>query len=172
MYRALHLIALLVLATPAAAQPLSHSARKDPGAAHGDTADAAPTGTPIALGQTVTGELARGDRKMGISYQDTWTYQGHAGETITATLRSEDFDAYISAGQFEAGECTELAHNNNGAGGRDARLTVTLQEDGAYHLHVSARDQGDTGAYTLLVERVEARHGSAPPAPAGGGHRH
>lgn len=139
-------------------------ALEDEGVVHGEPDDgAAPAGTPIALGQAVTGELARGDRKVGSSYQDTWTYRGQAGETITVTLRSEDFDAYLQAGQYESGECQELDHNNNGAGGRDARLTVTLHEDGAYHLHVSSVDQGGTGAYTLVIE--SARETAPPPMP-------
>lgn len=138
---------------------------EDQGVVHDEEEHGAPAGTPIALGQAVTGELTRQDRKVGISYQDTWTYQGHAGETIVITLRSQDFDAYLQAGQYEAGECQELDHNNNGAGGHDARLTVHLNEDGAYHLHVSSADQGDTGAYTLLVERAEPRRSDAPPMP-------
>jgi hypothetical protein len=141
-------------------------ALEDEGVVHGGGDDgAAPAGTPIALGQAVTGELARGDRKVGISYQDTWTYQGRAGEILVVTLRSEDFDAYLQAGHYEAGECEELAHNNNGGGGRDARLTVTLVEDGAYHLHVSSADQGGTGAYTLLVESVDSPQGAGLPMP-------
>ncbi|HEX2208880.1 MAG TPA: PPC domain-containing protein [Longimicrobium sp.] len=122
----------------------------------------APMGTPIALGQAVTGELARGDRKEESSYVDTWTYMGRAGETLVITLRSEDFDAFLKAGEYEAGECRELEHNDNGGGGRDARMTVELPGDGAYHIHVSSVDQGDTGTYTLLVERAAERPASPP----------
>ncbi|HEX6369422.1 MAG TPA: PPC domain-containing protein [Longimicrobium sp.] len=129
---------------------------------HGDAADA---GTPIGLAQPVAGTLARGDRKVGSSYSDTWTYQGREGETIVVTLRSEDFDAYLTLGEFDGGECTDMDANDNGAGGTDSRITVELPGDGAFHIHVSAKGQGETGAYTLLVEQAVDRESGAPPMP-------
>lgn len=122
-------------------------------------------GTPIALDQPVTGELGRGDRKVGNSYSDTWTYQGREGETIVVTVRSADFDTYLTMGAFDGGECTELDTNDNGAGGTDSKLTVELPEDGAFHIHVTSVDQGGTGAYTLLVERGQERPSADLPMP-------
>lgn len=130
---------------------------------HGD--DAPDAGTPIALAEPVTGTLARGDRKVHTSYSDTWTYQGREGETIMITLRSEDFDPYLALGEFDGGECTDLDADDNGGGGSDARITVELPNDGAFHIHVSAVGQGETGAYTLLVEPVTDRESGAPPMP-------
>jgi hypothetical protein len=127
--------------------------------------EAAEMGTPITVGEQVTGELARTDRKTGSSYSDTWSYMGRRGETIIVTLRSEDFDAYLTAGAFEGGECQEMDSNDNGGGGHDARLRVRLPEDGAYHIHVSAHGQGATGAYTLLVEHPAPREPGPPPMP-------
>lgn len=127
--------------------------------------EAPEAGTPIGLGEPVTGTLARGDRKIDHSYSDTWTYQGREGETITVTLRSEDFDAYLTLGEYEGGECRGMDGNDNGAGGTDSRITIELPNDGAFHIHVSSVDQGDTGAYTLLVERVTDRESGVPPMP-------
>jgi hypothetical protein len=132
---------------------------------HAGHEDAAETGTPITLGAPVTGTLARGDRKVGNSYSDTWTYQGREGETIVVTLRSEDFDAYLNLGEFDGGECTDMDANDNGGGGTDSRITVELPNDGAFHIHVSAVGQGETGAYTLQVEQVTDRESGAPPMP-------
>jgi hypothetical protein len=127
--------------------------------------EAAEMGTPITVGQAVTGELTRTDRKTGNSYSDTWSYVGHRGEILIVTLRSEDFDAYLTAGAFEGGECQEMDSNDNGGGGHDARMRVRLPEDGAYHVHVSSRGQGSTGAYTLLVEHPAPREPGPPPMP-------
>ncbi|HYR06907.1 MAG TPA: PPC domain-containing protein [Longimicrobium sp.] len=122
-------------------------------------------GTPIGLGEPVTGTLARGDRKVDNSYTDTWTYQGREGETITVTLRSEDFDTYVKVGEYEGGECRGMDGDDNGAGGTDSRITMELPGDGAFHIHASSADQGGTGAYTLLVERVTDRESGVPPMP-------
>lgn len=127
--------------------------------------DAAEMGTPITLGEPVTGTLARGDRKVDNSYSDTWTYHGREGETIVVTLRSEDFDAYLTLGEFDGGECTDMDANDNGGGGTDSRITVELPSDGAFHIHVSAVGQGETGAYTLQVEQVTDRESGAPAMP-------
>lgn len=127
--------------------------------------DAAEMGEPVTLGEPVTGTLARGDRKVGTSYSDTWTYHGREGETIVVTLRSADFDAYLTLGEFDGGECTDMDANDNGGGGTDSRITVELPNDGAFHIHVSAVGQGETGAYTLQVEQVTDRESGAPPMP-------
>jgi hypothetical protein len=127
--------------------------------------DAAEMGTPITLGEPLTGTLARGDRKVGSSYSDTWTYHGREGETIVVTLRSEDFDAYLTLGEFDGGECTDMDADDNGGDGTDSRITVELPNDGAFHIHVSAVGQGQTGAYTLQVEQAIDRLSGAPPMP-------
>ena len=114
-------------------------------------------GIPIALGETVQGELARGDAKdHGSSYSDTYEFQGRAGETLVITLVSEDFDALVNFGLVEAGACTELDSDDDGGEGTNSRLAVTLPEDGAYHVHVASAEAGQRGRYTLLVE-----HGAA-----------
>lgn len=138
---------------------------EDEGLVEEEHEDAAEMGTPIGLGEPVTGTLARGDRKVDTSYSDTWTYHGREGETIVVTLRSEDFDAYLTMGEFDGGECTDMDADDNGGGGTDSRITVELPNDGAFHIHVSAVGQGETGAYTLLVEQATDRLSGAPPMP-------
>lgn len=113
----------------------------------------AQSGTPIGLDEAAEGELGRGDTKHGISYADTYTYQGRAGETISILLRSADFNTLVTVGAFEGGECTEMDANDDGGGGTDSRLVLTLPDDGAYHIHVGSAGPGETGRYTLLVER-------------------
>lgn len=124
----------------------------------------APMGTPIALDETVTGELAAGDRKVdGLMYNDTYTYQGRAGEILTIVLRSADFNTLVTVGAYEAGECTQMDADDDGGGGTDSRLTVALFEDGPYHIHVTSAEAGETGRYTLLVERGQPSDTVTPP---------
>ncbi len=129
---------------------------------HGD--GPAPTGTPIGLGERVTGELAAGDRKVdGRMYNDTYTYQGRAGEILTIVLRSTDFNTLVTVGSYEVGECTEIAADDDSGGGTDSRLVVTIFEDGPYHIHVTSVEPGETGRYTLLVDRGVAADTVTPP---------
>jgi hypothetical protein len=122
-------------------------------------------GAPIAAGVPETGTLARGDRKMDNSYMDTWTYHGRRGETIVVTVRSEDFDTFVTLGEYEGGACRGMDGNDNGGGGTDSRITTQLPNDGAFHIHVRSAGQGETGTYTVLVERVTDREAAVPPMP-------
>lgn len=131
-----------------------------------DEVETPPTGIPIALDQAVEGELARGDEKSAGSYVDTYTYRGRAGETIIVMLSSDEFDTYIELGQVDGGECQDMDSDNDGGEGTSSLLRVTLPEDGAYHLHVRSDGPGETGAYTLLVQRATATATlDIPPSP-------
>jgi hypothetical protein len=122
-------------------------------------------GAPITAGVPETGTLACGDRKMDNSYMDTWTYHGRRGETIVVTVRSEDFDTFVTLGEYEGGECRGMDGNDNGGGGTDSRITTQLPNDGAFHIHVRSAGQGETGTYTVLVEQVTDRESGTPPMP-------
>ncbi len=107
----------------------------------------------LQLGTRVSGELSDSDPLLDDdSHYDLWTYQGQAGETIRAILRSEDFDAYVSIGQMNGDDYLALGSDDDGAGGSDARLTVTLGSDGEYVVRVNSLSEGETGDYTLLLE--------------------
>ncbi len=120
-----------------------------------DAGAPAAAGTPIALGATVRGDLARGDGKdHGRSYSDTYLYHGRAGETLVITLESEAFDAVLNFGRVNQGECMELDSDDDGGEGTNSRMIVTLREDGEHHVHVGSSQPGGRGAYTLRVERA------------------
>lgn len=116
------------------------------------TAPAAAQGA-LTLGTSVSGSLSESDPILDDdSHYDIWTYRGRSGETIRMTLRSDDFDSYVSFGQLEGDDFTEQASDDDGAGGTDAKLTVTLGSDGEYVVRVNSLSEGETGDYTLLLE--------------------
>ena len=119
-----------------------------------DAADTA--GFPSVLtGQAVTGALAASDRRLqDDSYVDTYLYRGTPGDQVTATLRSSDFDAYLIVASRQAGDLTTVGQDNDGAGGRDARVTFTVGGDGLYAIQANSFGAGETGAYSLVVERA------------------
>lgn len=109
----------------------------------------------IRAGQTVTHELDEGGLSDDAgSHFELWTYRGEPGERIVITLRSDDFDAYLGWGRIVNGQWEELDADDDGAGeGTDSRLEVTLGDDGVYQVRAGALFPGETGAYTLTVER-------------------
>jgi len=115
----------------------------------------------VSLGQTVRGRIETSDPALDDgSHYDIWNYRGRAGERITITLRSSDFDAYLAFGKIAGGECSDdCKTDDDGAGGTDARITATVGAAGTYQIRANTLSEGETGAYTLEVQ-------AAPPAPA------
>lgn len=108
--------------------------------------------TPVRLGQRVQGELTQDDATAGDgSYYDLYSFQGRAGQTITITLRSDDFDAFVSIGILDGGEYMVLDGNDDGPEGTDSELTITLAETGEYLIRANSLSEGETGAYTLRI---------------------
>jgi plastocyanin len=108
----------------------------------------------LSIGSSVNGSLSEDDPVLDDdSHYDLWTYRGRSGETIRVTLRSDDFDAYLSVGQMDGEDYRELESDDDGAGGTDAKLTVTLNTDGEYTVRVNSLSEGETGDYTLLLEQ-------------------
>jgi hypothetical protein len=108
----------------------------------------------LSIGSSVSGSLTEDDPMLDDdSHYDLWTYRGRAGETIRLTLRSDDFDAYLSFGTMDGEDFDELDSDDDGAGGTDAKLAVTLSNDGEYAVRVNSLSEGETGQYSLLLEQ-------------------
>jgi S1-C subfamily serine protease len=103
----------------------------------------------ITLGQTISGRLTSTDATLPDgSYADAFVYQGRAGERITVTLRSSDFDAFAVVDEPD-GPLRES--DDDGAGDLDSELTVTLPRAGTYFIVANSVASGATGAYTLSL---------------------
>jgi hypothetical protein len=111
-------------------------------------------GGPLEAGERVRGRLSSSDSKLdnGAPFH-LYTYRARRGERLTLTLRSQDFDAYLvigtSGGRHGIGSV--LARDDDGAGGRDSRLDVTLPTDAEYVIRVNSL-MPESGEYTLEVE--------------------
>lgn len=115
-----------------------------------------PTATQmIRAGQTVNGRLSDADPVMpDRSAFAAWFYEGRAGEQITVTMRSGDFDTYLHIGQ--QGMTETLGTDDDGAGGTNSQLNVTLPRDGMYVIIANMLSAGNSGAYTLEVSSRNA----------------
>jgi hypothetical protein len=105
----------------------------------------------IRAGEERTGALAATDPNLsdGTLYHD-WVYTGKRGERLTITLKSEAFDSYLRFGRVRGGEFAQITARDDGAGGSDSLLQITLPADGEFVIRVNTFMEG-TGAYRLKV---------------------
>lgn len=103
----------------------------------------------IATGQALSGRLTTSDYVITDgSYADGFVYRGRAGEQITVTLRSPDFDTYLVVDEPD-GPFRQT--DDDGAGGTDSRLTVTLPRSGTYLIVANSIGSPNTGRYSIQV---------------------
>lgn len=111
---------------------------------------------PLAAGSSVAGELDDSDPKMHDSTPyELWTYVGRSGETIRITLRSDDFDAFVSIGTVTNGVFTAIESADDGAGGTHSRLEITLPFTGTYSIRAnSLSPRHPNGDYVLRIDSL------------------
>ncbi|MDA3951364.1 MAG: hypothetical protein PF508_19310 [Spirochaeta sp.] len=96
------------------------------------------------------GVLAESDERAydGTLY-DVYEYEGSAGSTIGFAVESDDFDTVVYVANPDG---TNLGRDDDGGGGTNSRLDVTLPENGTYRIYVVAL-YGTTGEYRLTIYR-------------------
>lgn len=105
----------------------------------------------LHVGEQVSGALTSASvLRTDDTYMDGYFYDARAGEQITATLRSPDFDSWLTMdqpdGQFRKWD-------DDSAGGQDSRLTVTFPAAGRYLIVAGTVGKHTTGHYTLSLSR-------------------
>lgn len=109
---------------------------------------------PIAVGQTVSGTIETTDPETDAGQLfHQYTVNAQPGERIRITLRSSAFDAMASWGRLTGSAFDDAFTDDDGAGGTDSQLDVTVPRDGTYVIRVHALGARETGAYTLTVDR-------------------
>ena len=81
-------------------------------------------------------------------YVHAWEFAGIEGEAVTFELESEDFDAYL----YVTGPGLDAAvEDDDGAGGRNARIELVLPATGAYRVIASSFWSDEGGEYRLTA---------------------
>lgn len=112
----------------------------------------APAEQPIAIGDTVAGELtAESPLSDAGAPADSYRFDGTAGQRVLIEMSSDDFDTYLELFAQRAGGRESLAADDDGgAEGTDSRLVATLPETGAYLIEARAFASGE-GDYVLTL---------------------
>jgi hypothetical protein len=154
-YAAAAAAAWALLATP------SHAQRRPAAAA--PSASAAQTPGLIRVGQTVTGSLgARDPRTTERGRFRVYRFTARKGQRLVVTMRSADFDTYLTVARMVGGITDALATDDDHGGGEknlDARVRFSVPDDGSYLIVAQSANEDGAGAYTLSLA-------AAPPAPA------
>lgn len=111
----------------------------------------------IGPGETVRGTLSASDWSLDDgSFYDCFNLRAQAGQRISVTLRSDDFDAYLAV--LEGANCAAdeaLETDDDSAGGTDSLVELTLGS-GRYSIRANSLSEGETGRYTLAVDGLAA----------------
>lgn len=106
------------------------------------------TGGPINTGETLNG-VSGGSSTL-------YTFTASAGDSITITLRSPDFDTFV---RLMDADGRELASDDDSGGDLDSQIAFfTVPSDGTYTISVEAfGDNVAAGTYTLSLSTAVTR---------------
>lgn len=112
----------------------------------------------LSLGSRVEGRLEEEDGwKWTGEPSDAYLFEGEAGTPVSLTLRSQEIDTYLEL-TFPDG--TSLTNDDDWEHHDRSRIELTLPQTGTYGIWASAYGEGQTGAYTLSLQRSRQ---AAPP---------
>lgn len=118
----------------------------------------------IEVGQTVSGALARGDRRLESGeYVNTWTLRGRRGQTVDLRLTSSAFDPYLAI-RGPGGLSDFNDDDPDGDGALNSRLVVTLPADGDYEVTATSYAPGEVGGYRLAALSADGRASTNRPS--------
>ena len=123
----------------------------------------------LALGQSTGGSLDSADNRSDLGkYEDIYSFDGSAGQTLAVDLNSTEFDTYLTV-ITPSGQTFE----NDDFDGSTARSFVdfTLPESGRYRIVATTYASDTTGSYQLALSRGTGANSAAIflPANPGGG---
>ncbi|MDB5422181.1 MAG: peptidase caspase catalytic subunit p20, partial [Brevundimonas sp.] len=123
-------------------------------------------------GATVSGDLRQGDEQLDSGeFVDTYNFQGRAGERVSLSMRSSEFDPYLLInGPGDFSEENDDGEEGDTSAGLDVRLPAT----GTYRVMATSYESGERGRYSLTFGGANSASGRGQasgrgPAPGVGG---
>lgn len=120
----------------------------------------------------INGRLESSDNSLpDNSYFDAYTFEAEAGTRISASMFSEELDAYLI---LLGPDGDSLAQNDDDGNSTNARIELQLPTSGTYTLLANSYQGGEEGQYRLSVQsnrnagRPNGRPNVTPPPSTGG----
>jgi len=105
----------------------------------------------IALNSTIQGTLDEHDclNDNDGTYLDFYAFDGLTGDTVTISLRSNEFDTYLFL--FDPHDNVDATSDDVSASNTNSLITHTLDESGEWVIGVNGYAPEDLGSYTLSL---------------------
>ena len=111
--------------------------------------------TPLRFGQSVTGRLVPSDQRFADSSRyKLYSFAGNRGDTISAELFSDDFDANLVLTDASG---NSLARNDDGGDNCNARITYALPRAATYRVYANSSAPAEVGEFRLALSRGKLR---------------
>ena len=96
------------------------------------------------------------------SYYKAYQFQGKAGQSVVIEMRGNGIDPYLVL--FDA-TGRKVIEDDDGGGGKNARIAVTLPSTGKYTLYANSYEVGQTGSFTIVGRLSNNFTSQSPIAP-------
>jgi hypothetical protein len=109
----------------------------------------------LLVGSTAHGVLSESDATADDnSFYDAYRVTLKEDEKLVILMVSNEVDSYLTVGrETEEGTFEGLASDDDSLSDTHAKLEWTAPEDGTYEIRAGTFQQGQTGAYALIVEK-------------------
>lgn len=88
---------------------------------------------------------------------DLWTVSGRRNQEVVVRVNSDAFDPYVEFGQMQSNRFTSSASDDDSGPGLNARLFVTLDNNGRGAVKVTTPSGDAEGEYTVFVGQPPVR---------------
>ncbi|MEL6325966.1 MAG: trypsin-like peptidase domain-containing protein [Cyanobacteria bacterium J06626_23] len=123
---------------------------------------------PVTLtidGPQVSGRLDAQSYLLGDNtYFNVYEFSGRAGQRVSIEMASQQIDPYLI---LVGPDGEDLGQDDDGAGGLNARIEVTLPQSGTYVVLANTYGAGEQGSYNLSVASLGAGSAMGGSAPSG-----
>lgn len=88
---------------------------------------------------------------------DLWTVSGRRGQEVVVRVNADAFDPYVEFGQMQNNQFASSASDDDSGAGLNARLFVTLDNNGRGVVKVTTPSGDGEGEYTVFVGQPPAK---------------
>jgi hypothetical protein len=105
---------------------------------------------PLGPNASVSGTLDKNDNtRNDESWYEGWSIDVEEGDHVVFLLKSPDFDSYLTL----VSPTGRAFNDDDSGGGTDSQLDMLIDQSGRWTVVANTLRPGDSGGYTLTVER-------------------